>query len=323
LNERRPRLDGRAVAALLTCCAVWGLTQVAGKLTLVEVPPLLQAAARSVGAALLVAVWARWRGIRLLERDGTWSAGLTAGLLFAIEFGCIFTGLKFTTASRMVVFLYLAPFVVALGMPAIARGERLDLVQTVGLIGAFSAVAWAFAEGFQRPSAGDLQWLGDALGVAGAVLWGATTLLIRATSLSHAAPEKTLFYQLAVSGAALGVASWLAGEPWPQRLSAGPGFWLAFQIVVVCFASYLMWFWLIRHYPATQLSAFTLLTPVFGLLAGVLMMGDPLTLRLVTALLGVSVGIALVHHGRPARRPAAAAGEAGAELIGRRAAKPD
>ena len=66
---------------------------------------------------------------------------------------------------------------------------------------------------------------------------------------------------------------------------------------MVCFASYLVWFWLIRHYPATQLSAFTLLTPVFGLLAGVALMGDPLTLRLIVALVAVSTGIALVHRG--------------------------
>ena len=306
MTERKPRLDGPAIAAIVACCAVWGLGQVASKSTLAEVPPMLQAAVRSLGAALLVALWARRRGIRLLARDGTWAAGLGAGLLFAIEFGCIFTGLKFTTASRMVVFVYLAPFVVALGMPLIARGERLDLVQGLGLVAAFAAVAWAFAEGFQRPSAGELQWVGDALGVAGAVSWGATTLLIRATKLSHAAPEKTLFYQLAVSGVALAAASWLVGEPWPQRLSPGPGAWLAFQIVVVSFVSYLTWFWLVRHYPATQLSAFTLLTPVFGLLAGVAVMADALTLRLVVALIGVSLGIGLVHHGRAASRPRSA-----------------
>ena len=57
-----------------------------------------------------------------------------------------------------------------------------------------------------------------------------------------------------------------------------------------------------RHYPATQLSAFTLLTPVFGLLAGVALMADPLTTRLITALLGVSAGIVLVHHGKAAAR---------------------
>jgi drug/metabolite transporter (DMT)-like permease len=209
----------------------------------------------------------------------------------------------------MVVFVYLAPFVVALGMPLIARGERLDGVQVVGLIAAFAGVAWAFAEGFQAPSVGALQWLGDALGVAGAVFWGATTLLIRGTSLSLARPEKTLFYQLAVSGVALALASWLAGEAWPVRLTVVPAAWLTFQIVVICFASYLLWFWLVRHYPAAQLSAFTLLTPVFGLLAGVLLMGDLLTVRLITALCAVSLGIALVHRGRaatPASRTAPA-----------------
>jgi len=297
MTGRKQHLDGPAVLTLLTCCMVWGLGQVASKATLAEVPPLLQAALRSFGAALLVLLWARWRGIALFQRDGTAMAGLWAGLLFAIEFACIFSGLKFTTASRMVVFVYLAPFVVALGMPFIARGERLNAVQAVGLVLAFSAVAWAFAEGFQRPSVGELQWVGDALGVAGAVFWGFTTLLIRASGLSTAAPEKTLLYQLAVSGAALALASWLAGEPWPSRLSAGPLSWLAFQVVIVSFASYLLWFWLVRHYPATHLSAFTLLTPLFGLLAGVALMADPLTARLLCALIGVSLGILLVHGG--------------------------
>jgi drug/metabolite transporter (DMT)-like permease len=297
VSERKPRLDGLAVATLLACCAVWGLGQVASKATLVEVPPLMQAAVRSIGAALLVTLWAGWRGIALFRRDGTSVAGLWAGLLFAIEFGCIFTGLKFTTASRMVVFVYLAPFVVALGMPFIARRERLDALQAIGLVLAFSAVAWAFAEGFQQPSVGELQWLGDALGVAGALFWGLTTLLIRASGLSTATPEKTLLYQLAVSGAALAAASWLAGEAWPARLTAGPLTWLAFQIVVVSFVSYLLWFWLVRHYPATHLSAFTLLTPLFGLIAGVALMADPLTARLIFALVGVSLGILLVHGG--------------------------
>ena len=302
MTDRRLQLDSVAVVALLACCAIWGLGQVATKATLVDVPPLMQAAIRSCGAAVLVAVWAHWRRIRLFDRDGTLAAGLWAGLLFAVEFALIFTGLKFTTASRMVVFVYLAPFVVALGMPLIARNERLDLLQCVGLVAAFGGVAWAFAEGFQQPSVGELQWVGDALGVAGAVFWGATTLLIRATRLSQAAAEKTLLYQLAASGVALALASWLTGEAWPTRLTAIPAMALSFQVVVVCFASYLLWFWLIRHYPATQLSAFTLLTPVFGLLAGVALMGDPLTVRLIVALVAVSAGIAMVHRGGAAAR---------------------
>ncbi len=297
MTPRKPGLDGIAIACLLLCCAVWGLGQVSSKVALAEMPPLTQVAVRSLGAAVLVLLWARLRGIALFERDGTLAAGFGAGLLFALEFGCIFVGLQFTTASRMAVFIYLAPFVVALGMPLIARSERLSAHQLAGLVAAFAGVAWAFAEGFQQPSAGERQWIGDALGVLGAALWGATTLLIRATRLSQAAAEKTLFYQLVVSGVLMALVAWLSTETWPSRVTTLPLAALVFQTVIVCFASYLLWFWLIRHYPATQLSAFTLLTPVLGLVAGAVLLGEPLTTRLIVALATVTIGIAVVHRG--------------------------
>ena len=181
-------------------------------------------------------------------------------------------------------------------MLALAFGATgLSHALATPLAGAFAGVAWAFAEGFSRPSGNDLQWVGDALGVAAAVLWGATTLVIRATRLSSASAEKTLLYQLAVSGALLALGAMLAGESWPGRLSAASLGPLAFQTVVVCFASYLLWFWLIRHYPATPLASFTLLTPISGLLAGVLLLSEPITLRLVVALAAVTGGIAIVN----------------------------
>lgn len=301
-SDRKPHLDTRAVVLLLACCAVWGLGQVATKLALVEIPPLMQSAARSAGAAALLLAWSAWRGVPVFSRDGTLVGGLLAGALFAAEFACIFIGLQYTTASRMSVFIYLAPFVVALGMPLIARSERLSALQSLGLAAAFGGVVWAFFEGFVAPRAGPLQWLGDLLGIAAALLWGATTLVLRATKLAQVAPEKALLWQLAVSALALGAASQAAGEPWPQTLTSASLAPLAFQTVVITFASYLVWFWLVRHYPATRISAFTLLTPVLGLLAGVLLLGEPLTLRLVVALAAVCGGIALVNHA-PRRIP--------------------
>lgn len=299
-DGRKSRLDTLAVLLLLGCCAVWGLGQVAAKLALSDIPPLLQAALRSAGAAALLLLWSRWRGLAVWQRDGTGPGGVLAGSLFALEFGCIFVGLQFTSASRMAVFLYLAPFVVALGMPLITRTERLSLRQGCGLVLAFAGVVWAFAEGFSAAPAqgGTRQWLGDTLGIAAAVLWGLTTLTLRASKLSTALPEKTLLYQLAVSGLALAAASAAAGEGWPAQIEPLALGSLLFQTVVITFASYLVWFWLMRHYPATRISAFTLLTPVFGLLAGVLLLHEPLTGRLVLALLAVCGGIWLVSRNR-------------------------
>ena len=152
-DERKTSLDAAAVLTVLGCCAVWGLSQVAAKVTLTEVPPLLQAGVRSLGAALLLLLWSRLRGLPLFGADGTAGAGVLAGVLFAVEFGCLFIGLQYTSASRMVVFLYTAPFVVALGMPLISKSETLSLVQGSGLALAFGGVVWAFAEGFAGSAA--------------------------------------------------------------------------------------------------------------------------------------------------------------------------
>lgn len=237
----------------------------------------------------------RRRGIPVLTGDGSGRAGIAAGLLFGLEFCFINFGLHFTAASRMVVFVYLAPFVVALGMPFISRAERLSASQIAGLIAAFAALAYAFQEGFTGAAAGESQLLGDVLAIVGGLLWGATTLLLRATRLSTAAPERTLFFQLAVSAPVLLAAAAIAGEPLPAATIEGASS-ILFQTVLVAFASYLVWFWLIRHYPATRVSAFTFLTPVAGLMFGALLLGEPVTARLLIAIAGIALGIQLVNR---------------------------
>ena len=300
-DQRRDRLDLLAASLLLVCCALWGVNQVVVKATLPEIPPLLQAGLRSSIAAVLLWGLASVRGIPLFERDGSGPGGLAAGLLFGAEFVCVYLGLQYTTASRLVVFLYLAPFVVAVGMPFISRAERLTLPQWIGLAAAFSGLAYAFQEGFSLSGRAEAQasisWIGDTLALASGLLWGLTTLSVRATRLSRASAEKTLFYQLAVSAPVLLGASMLSGET-----SAGVGFSASavasvlFQSVVIAFASYLGWFWLLRRYPATRLSAFTFLTPVFGLLSGALLLDEPVTERLIVALVAIASGIWLVNR---------------------------
>ena len=301
-TDRRSTLDSLAVATLLLCCTSWGLGQVATKVALEQIPPLLQAGLRAAIAVALVTAWSRWRGVPLFQRDGSLPAGVLAGVLFAAEFACIFIGLQYTSASRMTVFVYTAPFVVALGMPLIARGERLGAQQWIGLAIAFGGVAFAFAEGFSGDApAGPQQWVGDALGLAAALLWGGTTLVVRASRLATLAPEKTLAWQLALCALLLVPAGLALGEPWPVRLDGWPLAAFTFQSVIVTFLTFLLWFWLVRHYPATKVSSFTLLTPLMGTLFGVLLLGEPLTARLTVAAAAVALGIWMVN--RPGPRP--------------------
>ncbi|MEZ5664444.1 MAG: DMT family transporter [Burkholderiaceae bacterium] len=295
-HQRKSHLDSLAITLLILCCAFWGFQQILIKSTVGEVPPLWQASLRFWGATALLWMWCRLRGVPLFERDGTLRGGLLAGLLFAGEFCFIYLGLMHTSASRLTVFLYTSPFVVALLMPRVVPGEALRRVQWIGLTIAFAAVALAFSEGFSSASPVAGQWRGDAMALGAGLLWGLTTLTIRATRLSGASAEKTLFYQVAVTAAVAPLLSLMLGEPWSLDYSGHAWGSMLLQAAVGAFASYLTWMWMLRHYPATQMSSFTFLTPVFGLLFGVLLLGEPLTLRLVIALAGVATGIVLVSR---------------------------
>ncbi|MCU0941265.1 MAG: DMT family transporter [Hydrogenophaga sp.] len=294
--QRKSHLDSLAVTLLVVCCAFWGFQQILIKVAVAEVPPLWQATLRFWGATALLWLWCIARGVPLFHRDGTLGAGLLAGLLFAGEFTFIYLGLQFTSASRLTVFLYTSPFVVALLLPRVVPGETLRRVQWAGLVIAFVAVAVAFGEGFLQTSPVAGQWRGDAMGLAAGILWGLTTLTIRSTRMATASAEKTLFYQVAVTAAVAPVLSLALGEPWGFNYSATAWVSIGLQTAVGAFASYLTWMWMLRHYPATQMSTFTFLTPVFALVFGVVLLGEPLTFKLVLALAGVAAGIVLVSR---------------------------
>jgi drug/metabolite transporter (DMT)-like permease len=301
MRERKQHLDSLAISLLLVCCLFWGFQQILIKTTVAEVPPLWQASLRFIGATVLLGIWCVVRGVKLFERDGTWQAGLLAGALFAGEFSCLYLGLRDTTASRLTVFLYTSPFVVALFLPRLVPAERLCPVQWIGLLIAFCAVAVAFSEGFGS-AAGGRQLRGDALALAAGVLWGLTTLVIRASTLATASAEKTLFYQVAVTAAVAPLLSLMLGETPSLHYSAYAWGSLAAQTAIGAFASYLTWMWLLRHYPATRVSSFTFLTPVCALVFGVALLHEPLSARLVLALCGVAVGIVLVNQKAAAAR---------------------
>jgi drug/metabolite transporter (DMT)-like permease len=272
---------------------LWGLQQVAIKFALVGVSPVAQAAIRSIVAAVLLAGWARWRNIALFNRDGTLVAGVIAGLLFGSEFILIYAGLEHTAAARMVVFVYLAPVLTALGLVWFVPGERLSGIQWAGVLLAFGGLVVAFADSFAVP--GRVTLRGDIYGVIAAVLWAVTTVLIRSTRLSSARAEKTLFYQLAVSALLLPLAAVALGEAGVTQVNTTVVVSLVFQSVVVAFASYLTWFWLLTRYLAARLAVFSFLSPMFGVTFGVLILGERLSGSFVLAALLVAGGIALVN----------------------------
>ena len=278
---------------MLLLSAMWGMNQVAVKLAVPGISLVMQACLRSAIAAVLVFAYARLRGIALFDRDHTLLPGLAAGALFAAEFAFIHAGLNHTSAARMVVFVFMAPVVTALGLALFIPGERLRPWQWAGILIAFAGIVTAFSEGLAATSGNE--WKGDLMGMIGALLWALTTIVVRTTSLSNAQPAKTLFYQLGFAGATLPAVSIALGETGITHLQPVVLASILYQGVLVAFASYLTWFWLLTRYWAAQLSVFSFLTPLFGVAFGVLILGDQVSTAFIAAALLVGAGIALVN----------------------------
>ncbi len=278
---------------MLLLCFSWAFAQITIKVANESISPILQAGIRSIIAVSALSVWMLVRKIRPFQNDGTWVPGVIAGLLFAMEFVLIFWGLVYTSASRAVIFIYLSPFVVALGVHWLVPSERLNRFQVIGMLLAFSGIVVTFGEGFTLLSG--QEWIGDLMCIIAAISWGATTVVIRVTRLVSIEPSRTLYYQLLVSAILLPPVSFLLGESGVSEISGIVIACLAFQGLIVAFASYLTWFWLIAHYPAAKLSTYTFFTPLFGVLCGVAFLSESLTAGVIIGLLLVTLGIFLVN----------------------------
>jgi drug/metabolite transporter (DMT)-like permease len=290
-------LDSIGTLIIFGLCASWGLNQVAAKVALADIPPLTQATLRSVGATLVLGAIGIWREPTLFQRDRTLLAGIICGICFALEFVALYIGLQWTSATHAVLFLYSAPFFVALGLPLITPTERLTLLQWAGLALSFIGVALALGVSGQISRE---MFYGDLLTLIAGALWGATTLILKGTNLRAARPIKALLYQLAVSAIVLGIGILLFRERVPMQISGLSWGSLAYQTFWVVCITYMGWFWMISHYRAGELSAFTFLTPIFGVAAGHFLLGDAIAPGFAVAVALVAGGILLVNWPRKA-----------------------
>ncbi|WP_411384045.1 DMT family transporter [Pseudomonas sp. L7] len=293
MSAARKNTDAFALQVMLGLCLIWGSQQVMIKWAAADIAPVMQAAFRSGIAAVLVGLLMCWRG-GWAQLGSTWRAGLLAGALFGLEFLFIAEGLKLTSAAHMSVFLYTAPVFTALGLHFMLPSERLRLLQWLGIALAFAGIALAFAGGLSLDQLDGRVLLGDAMAVLAGLMWGATTVVVRASRLSEAPATLTLFYQLMVGFVGLLLMALFSGQIGAVSFTPLALGSVLFQGLVVSFFSYLTWFWLLRQYLASNLAVFSFITPLFGVTFGVLLLDEPLSVNFVVGAVMVLGGVVLV-----------------------------
>lgn len=294
--DRRDAVDLAAAAIMVGLTFSWGLNYVAAKISYAGFDPVFVSIARSIIGGLCVLGWCWLRGIRLFEADGSLVAGIIVGVLFGVEFLCLYIGLEYTTVARNTLLVNTMPFWVLIGGHFLL-GERINARKLGGLVLAFCGLVAVFSDGIVGGNKVTL--MGDLLSLGSGILWAATSIVIKRSKLVETSAEKLLLYQLA-GAAIVGVLVMpFAGQP-IRDVTALSTWALLFQSIYVVAFTYVLWFWLLRRYPASGLSSFAFLSPVFGVLCGAIILGEAPTLRIFVALGLIAVGLIIVN--RPARK---------------------
>ena len=291
--ESKDYLDLKAVVILIVVTLFWGFNYPAIKISNQGVSPIFASTLRSVIASICGLIYCLRKEERLFHTDVMLFHGVMVGLLFGGEFACIYFGLLYTDAARSVLFVYLSPFVVAIGAHFFLKGDRLTFLKILGLVLAFTGIFVVF--GGRPKTAKATMVLGDILQITAAVLWGATTLYIKKFMANRVEPIHTFLYQLVFSIPILLIVSIILEPKWIYKIDPYIVASLFYQSVIIAFITYLVWFKLIHNYSVSRLSAFTFFTPIFGVLFGILFLHEELTVSLMIGLPMVSMGIFLVN----------------------------
>lgn len=293
-NAPRRALDTTAVSLMTAFCLVLGLQQVAIKAVADDISPLSQIAIRSAIAALLIAAIARYRRVRLIV-PAQLGTGVLIGLGFTFEFAFVAWGLNYTLASHMAVFLYTSPVFAAVGLHLFVPGEQLVGRHWLGVGIAFLGMVIAMAPNAQALTQSHIL-IGDGLGILAGLSWAATTLVLRTTDMSDAPPLRTLFYQLSLASVLLLAAAYMLGDLGTIHMTPLAWASMSFQTLVIAVGALLVWFWLLGRYLASRLGVFSFLSPVFGVVFGALLLGEPLSLNFLIGGIAILAGVVLVSR---------------------------
>lgn len=292
--ERKGSIDLFGILSLTGFAVLLGVNQVAIKLGNTGMQPVFMAGVRSLGALLVLMLWMRLRGVEFRIRPGTVPSGVLLGLLFAIEFCCLFFALDLTTVSRTSILFYTMPVWLGFAGHFLLEGERLSPLKLAGQGLAVLGVVIAVLD---RGESGEATLLGDALALSAAICWAGIALLARVAPVSKTRPEMQLFWQLAISTPILLLMSLWFGpfirDFQPYHLGL-----LLFQIVCIASMGFLFWFWLLSIYPASSVASFSFLTPILGVLLGWALLGEALRPGIVISLALVCAGLVLINRPR-------------------------
>jgi len=282
---------------LLAAVAVnlaWGLNFTIAKLGVAELPPMLLISMRYGLTALLLARWLRWPHGQFLQ---ILAVSFVLGFL---HFSLMITGLAGVDSSVAAIAVQAqVPFAAMLAF--VFFKDSIGWRRAGGIALALSGIALLAGQ----PS-GTSDPLSLAMVIAASLVWAISSIQVKKLGSIDTLVLNAWIALLATPQLLLG--SYIfEGDRWADVPSAGFWGWAAvvYMAVAVTVFGYGIWYRLLMRYPVTTVMPLSLLAPTFGVLCGIVLLGEPAGPE---KLLGAAVtlsGVAIVILAPRAKPPAA------------------
>lgn len=291
-TSKQDSIGLQAALFALLLCLFWGGLTPGLKIALEGVPPIAIAGWRFLIGLTVIWIWAVYRRHSLRLPRPLWIPLLAFSLIFVAQISAINIGTQKTSANYALVLLNTFPLFVAVLAHLFLPGDRLTFRKLSGLVLAFCGVTFIFLE---TPPLREILW-GNLLSLLSgfllAVLQVYGKFLLRTLTA-----VQIVFWEVALGVPLFFLLSGLL-ESGERDITAAVVLSIVYQGAVVAGFCFVSWMQLLKRYPASRLSAYSFSIPVFGVALSWLILGEPVTLRLVIGVAGVAAGIFLVSGDR-------------------------
>ena len=281
-----------AVLVSIVIHSLWGGNPVAVKFSLLAFPPLTTAFLRFAIGIACVALWAHWRGVRLLPEKGEWRALWIVAVLFAVQIGLMNVGFHHTTGAMGSVLIATNPLFAVMFAHFVIAGDRMTPAKALGLAIAMAGTSLALLA--DTDIAGlDFGAAGNWIVLSSAVLLG-FRLALSARFVRRIEPTRVAMWQMVLSLPMFGTGALLFEEIAWDQVGAGPIAGLLYQGVVIAGVGFTVSYHLMRRYTPSVMMSFNFVSPIAGVLFSAWLLGDRVGTLLLAGMALVAAGLYLV-----------------------------
>ena len=285
-----PPLTRKHYAAYGLICLIWGSTWGEMRLLVRDVPPFRAAAIRFFLAAAILLSIAMARRVTLRMPRRQWRSVFVLGLtMMGVPYGLLFWAESRISSSMTAVLFSSCPLFVALFTPWMSHA-RVPRRAVLAMLVAVGAMATLF---YTELSISTNVLLGGAAVIA-AVISSSWASVFAKRELGGINPLVGTGIQFLVSATVLLTASLALERGRPSDWNPTSVLALAFLTLFGSVVTFSIYYWLLRHMQAYQLSTLNLVVPVVAMAEGALLLRESLPLPMVAAAVLVLLSVATV-----------------------------